>query len=274
MARLVIFDDTVRGVDLSGHPVILGRSRSADVPIRDRLLSRKHCALVPGEECFQVVDLKSSHGTFLNGVRVEKGDVHFEDIIEIGTTVIVVLNTEQWKSGEGLPRVRHPDKAKALIESIRRREVASRDFRREMLLSSTKNRTSSWLRQKKVLTPEETQALEWAGREGLGHAVVRKLLEEYLSHQVVSLMVRHVPELGAKLSAVVERILRTENLSGGEEEFREAVRLALDEELKSTASSPESPQDAGLEDELEEGRSRDSASRSAGSAEEPGEAAK
>jgi pSer/pThr/pTyr-binding forkhead associated (FHA) protein len=249
MARLVIFDDTVRGVDLSGHPVILGRSRSADIPIRDRLLSRKHCALVPGEGCFQLVDLKSSHGTFLNGIRVDKGDVHFEDIIEIGTTVMVLLNTEHWKKGDGLPRVRHPDKAKALIESIKRREVASRDFKREMVLSSAKNRASSWLRQKKVLTPEETEALEWAGRNGLGGAPVRKLLEEYLTHQVVSLMIRHVPDLGPKLSAVVERILRTENLAGGEEEFRKAVRLALDEELQGTALPPDSPQDGEPDNE-------------------------
>jgi len=49
MARLMIFDDCVRGLDLPEHAIIVGRSKRVDVPIRDRILSRKHCSIIPME---------------------------------------------------------------------------------------------------------------------------------------------------------------------------------------------------------------------------------
>ena len=47
MARLVIFDDRMRGLDLPEHAVVIGRSRKVDVPISDGILSRKHCSILP-----------------------------------------------------------------------------------------------------------------------------------------------------------------------------------------------------------------------------------
>ena len=57
MARLMIFDDCVRGLDLPEHAIIVGRSKRVDVPIRDRILSRKHCSIIPMESGFSLVDL-------------------------------------------------------------------------------------------------------------------------------------------------------------------------------------------------------------------------
>ena len=63
MARLIIFDDTVRGVDLPDRAVIVGRSLKVDIPIHDRLLSRKHCTLVPEGKGYRFLDLKSANGS-------------------------------------------------------------------------------------------------------------------------------------------------------------------------------------------------------------------
>ena len=41
---------------------------------------------------------------------------------------MVLLDTDTWQRGDGMPRVRNPDKAKSLIEAIKRREVAERDL--------------------------------------------------------------------------------------------------------------------------------------------------
>ena len=121
MARLVIFDEAVRGVDLPPHPVILGRSRKADIPIHDHLLSRKHCTIVPDRAGLHLVDLKSSNGTFLNGNRIERVKVKSEDVIEIGNTVMVLLESATWRRGKNLPRLRNPAKAKELIQTLRKR---------------------------------------------------------------------------------------------------------------------------------------------------------
>ena len=67
MARLMIFDELMRGVDLPGHAIIIGRSKRVDLPITDRILSRKHCSIVPMDSGFSIVDLKSQNGTFVNG---------------------------------------------------------------------------------------------------------------------------------------------------------------------------------------------------------------
>ena len=91
MAKLIIFDDSVRGVDLPDRAVIVGRSLKADIPIRDRLLSRKHCTLISEGSGYRLLDLKSANGSFVNGVRVVKVDLECDDVIELGNTVMVLL---------------------------------------------------------------------------------------------------------------------------------------------------------------------------------------
>ena len=119
MARLMIFDDCVRGLDLPEHAIIVGRSKRVDVPIRDRILSRKHCSIIPMESGFSLVDLKSQNGTFVNGSRIEKAELEYDDVIEIGNTVMVFMESEVWNRGEGLARLRNPVKAQELVQRIR-----------------------------------------------------------------------------------------------------------------------------------------------------------
>ncbi|OYW05963.1 MAG: hypothetical protein B7X11_01450, partial [Acidobacteria bacterium 37-65-4] len=57
---------------LSGEaPVIVGRSSEADLMIPDRMLSRRHARLFFDCGDWQVEDLGSHNGTFLNGARVQ-----------------------------------------------------------------------------------------------------------------------------------------------------------------------------------------------------------
>ncbi len=122
MARLVIFDDRMRGLDLPENAVVIGRSRKVDVPISDGILSRKHCSILPVDGGFRLLDLKSRHGTFVNGERVEKTALEYDDVIEIGNTVLVLLDTDTWDRGEGLTGLRNPVKAQELIQRINRCE--------------------------------------------------------------------------------------------------------------------------------------------------------
>lgn len=237
MARLVIFDEFVRGVDLARQPLVLGRSRRADIPIRDRLLSRKHCTIVPVERAapnapgFRLIDLKSSNGTFVNGVRVEEKDLEFDDIVEIGSTVMVILATDSWGRGQKLPRLRNLAKAEELIRAIRRREVPAGDSRLAGLAGAgpAAGGPPAGLRQKRVLTEGEAAFMDWARREILAKPALRPLLERYLSCQIVSLLLRHVPELGPALSSAMEKLLVPERFGEDPARLEAALRAALEE---------------------------------------------
>jgi hypothetical protein len=72
---------TTRLVSLNGHadipldrPVVLvGRIRQCDVWIDSLPISRLHCCLVLARDEVQVLDLRSTNGTRINGRRIEVG---------------------------------------------------------------------------------------------------------------------------------------------------------------------------------------------------------
>lgn len=51
---------------------VLGRDHSADVPINDSRLSRAHMQVSFANKVWQLKDLDSSNGSFINGKRFEK----------------------------------------------------------------------------------------------------------------------------------------------------------------------------------------------------------
>lgn len=65
----------------------IGRNREAALPLRDRLLSRRHAVIlyVP-DEGFHLIDLNSMNGTFLNGVRVQQRQLlQDSDVLRMGS---------------------------------------------------------------------------------------------------------------------------------------------------------------------------------------------
>lgn len=78
-------------VPLGAHrELILGRAPSAAVrfdPRRDAGVGRHHARIEPGDEAgqFQIVDLGSRNGTFLNGERIERAmPLHPGDVVQLG----------------------------------------------------------------------------------------------------------------------------------------------------------------------------------------------
>jgi hypothetical protein len=67
-----------------GERTTIGRSPDCDVFLDDVTVSRKHAVLVTGEGSFQVEDLGSLNGTFLNRKRIEKAPVEDGDELQIG----------------------------------------------------------------------------------------------------------------------------------------------------------------------------------------------
>lgn len=79
----------------SGGTYLIGRD-GADIHLEDVKASRKHAELaLHGPGAYQLRDLASTNGTFLNGKRVTgKARLDHEDRIRIGDTVLVFAKIE------------------------------------------------------------------------------------------------------------------------------------------------------------------------------------
>jgi pSer/pThr/pTyr-binding forkhead associated (FHA) protein len=62
----------------------VGRAPRADFIVDAALVSRLHCRLTAGDDGLEVVDLKSTNGTYVNGKRVTKGRLAKGDTLRVG----------------------------------------------------------------------------------------------------------------------------------------------------------------------------------------------
>jgi sigma-B regulation protein RsbU (phosphoserine phosphatase) len=65
--------------------VSIGRSPGQDVVLPDPCVSRQHAIIVKEGADFTIVDQKSSYGTFVNGVRLERSVLHDGDLLQLGS---------------------------------------------------------------------------------------------------------------------------------------------------------------------------------------------
>ena len=81
-----------RLISLFGYPNItlgrvltnVGRDREADARVDSSRVSRRHCCLVVDLRGIVVRDLKSTNGTFINGVRVVEGVLRDGEVLGVG----------------------------------------------------------------------------------------------------------------------------------------------------------------------------------------------
>jgi len=68
----------------------VGRAPRADFIVDAALVSRLHCRITAGDEKLEVVDLKSTNGTYVNGKRVQRSDLRSGDRLRVGRVELVV----------------------------------------------------------------------------------------------------------------------------------------------------------------------------------------
>ena len=72
-----------------GKSYLVGRSREADVIVKDKLASRNHCKIaVTGAEEWSVADLGSSNGTYVNRQRITTRTLRHGDILQVGKAAV------------------------------------------------------------------------------------------------------------------------------------------------------------------------------------------
>ncbi|MBX5484711.1 MAG: GGDEF domain-containing protein [Myxococcaceae bacterium] len=75
--------------------IVLGRSADAHFQIEDDGISRKHAKISMGQNgSFQVMDLGSTNGTYLNGVRVDLAQLYDGDKIQIGSNTVLKFSIQ------------------------------------------------------------------------------------------------------------------------------------------------------------------------------------
>lgn len=77
--------DGQHDVLLDRHTTSIGRLPDQDVVLRDQSVSRQHAMIVRENDSYSVVDRNSSHGTFLNGVRVQRAPLNAGDVLQLGS---------------------------------------------------------------------------------------------------------------------------------------------------------------------------------------------
>src|SRR6185295_17666290 len=81
--------DKGRRYELPDAPALVGRE-SRQLPLSDNTVSRRHCELVPQNGDWELHDLGSSNGSYVNGIRVTGQQVlKLGDQIRVGRTLMV-----------------------------------------------------------------------------------------------------------------------------------------------------------------------------------------
>jgi hypothetical protein len=195
----------------------------------------------------------------LNGQPVERSPLEFDDIIEIGNTVIVLLDTKTWNRGEGLTRFRNPVKAQELIQAIKKRGGLPKNGKADKgargpalgAKSAAKGRNAP-LKDKRKLLPAEAAFLQEAEAEVFSSPITRELLEAYAYHRVASLLAWRSGELRDILGAVLDRVLTPEAFAADSNQLRAAIHHAVGEALaekrarNASASSDDATADASV----------------------------
>ena len=93
MPALILYDgDEIGGLhSLTKDETIIGRTTGCDVVIPETRVSRRHAMIrrtEPGGDEFEIIDLGSTNGTFLEGARVQRAVLQNGDKVGIGGRIL------------------------------------------------------------------------------------------------------------------------------------------------------------------------------------------
>jgi pSer/pThr/pTyr-binding forkhead associated (FHA) protein len=95
-------------VELTQPDMLVGRHSQADIRLPLPDVSRRHCRFIFGQGVWQVLDLNSLNGVFLNGEPIRQATVQQGDLLRIGGFTFAVdltaANSPATDASEGLIR--------------------------------------------------------------------------------------------------------------------------------------------------------------------------
>ncbi len=106
----LILQPSGAAVELTQPDMLIGRHSKADVRLPLPDVSRRHCRFLFGQGVWQVIDLNSLNGVFLNGEPIRQATVRQGDLIRIGGFTFAVdligarTETAESEASDGLIR--------------------------------------------------------------------------------------------------------------------------------------------------------------------------
>lgn len=70
---------------LAAESTTIGRAPDQDLVLKEAYVSRRHAVVIGKNNHFEVIDQNSSHGTFLNGQRIERARLKSGDCLQFGS---------------------------------------------------------------------------------------------------------------------------------------------------------------------------------------------
>ncbi len=88
-ASVVIVQGYAAGMEylLTKEHTVIGRDKSADIALKDALVSREHAAIMYRDGNYLLKDLGSTNGTRMSGTLINQADLHHGDKFRIGDTI-------------------------------------------------------------------------------------------------------------------------------------------------------------------------------------------
>jgi signal transduction histidine kinase/pSer/pThr/pTyr-binding forkhead associated (FHA) protein len=120
--------DRGRRIELQGDKVVVGRDVQCDVRLHDTEVSRRHAEFHFSENEAEIIDLKSSNGTFVNGKRIERQLLQHGDRLLLGRTEMLVArlrsNDESQNRSATIELINRaaPAEGSAFFQAIKRSE--------------------------------------------------------------------------------------------------------------------------------------------------------
>lgn len=78
----------------------IGRSPDRDLVLLEPFVSRQHAVIAQGDGVVEVVDQGSTHGTYVNGVRVRRASLQPEDVLQFGSLKAPRLRFHLQRTGD------------------------------------------------------------------------------------------------------------------------------------------------------------------------------
>ena len=89
--RWVDAQGTEQKFTLESDEVLIGRRTGSDIVLAYPFVSRQHARLIKSEAGYSILSLSESHGTYVNGTRIERQQLQPGDRINLGQGRIELL---------------------------------------------------------------------------------------------------------------------------------------------------------------------------------------
>ncbi len=100
-SRVVVVSGPSKGsvARMTGDQLSVGRDSANNLCLHDRAVSRRHFTISKTDAAFQLIDLDSHNGTFVNGIPVRRKLLTHGDTLRVGRCELVFLITEDERQG-------------------------------------------------------------------------------------------------------------------------------------------------------------------------------